>query len=156
VLASRRHLSLSLSLWLDLLTAEGLNQTTIDKLLALSSPDAQAAKWVLSLGIRPLAFYHFINDTVTAGNLTNGQVLTTGLPTASLTVRLDPANAGNITFVGAANETDPAAPNTNVASILVKGYSCCGPSQHFPGCRGQGADTSTRRLQCNACRSCEE
>jgi hypothetical protein len=106
--------------WEDFLTSEGLNQTTVTKLMALSSPDAQAVKWALTLGIRPLAFYHFINVTVTAGNLTNDQVLPTILPTANITVRLDPANATNITFVGAANETDPAAPNTNVASMLVK------------------------------------
>jgi hypothetical protein len=59
---------------------------------------------------------------VTTGNLTNGQVLPSYLPDANISVLLDPANPGNITFVGATNETDPAAaaaaPNTNAAATL--------------------------------------
>jgi hypothetical protein len=108
--------------------AAGLNQTTIDNLLALASPDAQVAKWVLSPGVRPLALYHIINATTRAADLTNGQTLPIALPGAgNLTVLRNPANPfGNITFVGAANKTDAAANDTNAASILVEDIAVIG------------------------------
>jgi hypothetical protein len=90
----------------------------MQKLYAIPNPDAQVAKWVLSPGVRPLALYHIINATTMAADLTNGQTLPIALPGAgNLTVLRNPANPfGNITFVGAADKTDPAANNTNAAN----------------------------------------
>lgn len=90
----------------------------MQKLYTIPNPDAQVAQWVLSPGVRPLALYHIINATTMAADLTNGQTLPIALPGAgNLTVLRNPANPfGNITFVGAADSTDPAANNTNAAN----------------------------------------
>jgi hypothetical protein len=100
-------------------TAQGLNQTKIDKLFA--SPADQVGKAALGAGITPLVSFHFLNFTGDASNFTNGKILPTELQTpdaVNITVASTPSN---ITFVadGAANVTDLTASNATNATILA-------------------------------------
>jgi hypothetical protein len=119
--------------WMDFLTAQGVNTTTLEALSNTSNSASQAASWAVGLGIRSLVSYHIINATVTAGTLTNGRTLPTYLPDAGdITVRHGPPSPSNISFVGAVNETDPTAVNnnTNVAAILMSDI----PVEGYPDC----------------------
>jgi hypothetical protein len=104
---------------MDFFTAQGLNQTSIDKLFA--GPAAQVGKAALGPGITPLVSYHILNFTGDASNFTNGRTLPTehqsGMPDAvNITVASTPSN---ITFIGAANVNVTNGTHINASNATI-------------------------------------